>query len=56
MLFRSALLKYLGQTELSVDQVARKVRQEVATMAKGVGREQVPAIYDQLVGDFYFSK
>ena len=55
-LFTRSLLKYLGQTELSVDQVARKVRQEVATMAKGVGREQVPAIYDQLVGDFYFSK
>jgi hypothetical protein len=41
---------------LSVDRVLRNVRNEVVELAKSVGHEQVPAIYDQVVGDFYFRK
>jgi hypothetical protein len=32
--------------------VARNVRSEVVELARSVGHEQVPAIYDQMVGEF----
>jgi hypothetical protein len=38
----------------SIDRVMRNVRQEVVQLAKSVGKEQTPALYDQAVGDFYF--
>jgi len=34
--------------------VVKKVRQRVVQMAESVGHQQVPAIYDQVVGDFFF--
>ncbi len=40
-----------GQT---VDRVVRNVRNQVVELAKSVGHEQVPALYDQVIGDFYF--
>ena len=39
-----------------IDNLAREVRKKVVEAAKAVGHEQVPAIYDQVVGDFYFSQ
>jgi formylglycine-generating enzyme required for sulfatase activity len=33
----------------------KRARQEVVTLAKSVGHEQVPALYDQTVGEFYFT-
>jgi hypothetical protein len=41
---------------LSIDLIVKNVRNQVAELAKSVGREQVPAIYDQVLGDFYFAK
>jgi hypothetical protein len=46
----------MAQPGVTVDRIVRSVRNEVVTMAKSVGQEQVPAIYDQVVGDFYFQK
>jgi len=42
-----------GQT---IDKVVRTVRNQVVEMAKSVNQEQVPAIYDQVIGEFYFKK
>ena len=42
-----------GQT---IDLTIKNVRSEVARLARSVGHEQVPAIYDQVLGDFYFMK
>jgi hypothetical protein len=39
---------------LRVDSIVRDVRKKVVEAARSVGKEQVPAIYDQVVGDFYF--
>jgi len=39
-----------------VADVLRTVRQQVAQLAKSVGEEQVPAIYDQSLGNFYFTQ
>ena len=41
---------------LTVDRVVRNVRTEVVAVAKSVGHSQVPAIYDQVVGEFYFKQ
>jgi hypothetical protein len=32
----------------------RNVRTEVVGLARSVGHDQVPAIYDQVVGEFFF--
>ena len=53
-LFTRVLLKEIDKPGLSVDRMLRNVRDEVVRLAKGVGHEQVPALYDQTVGDFYF--
>jgi hypothetical protein len=36
--------------------VARSARTEVVRLARSIGHEQVPAIYDQLVGEFILMK
>ena len=38
-----------------ITNVMRNVRNEVARLAKTIGHDQVPTIYDQVLGDFYFS-
>jgi len=41
---------------VSIDKIVLNVRTEVVNLAKTVGHEQVPAIYDQVVGEFFFFK
>jgi len=53
-LFTRVLLKEMRKPGLSVDRVLRNVRAEVVKLARGVGHEQVPALYDQALGEFYF--
>lgn len=55
-LFTRTLLKYMRQKDLPIDRVMRQVRAEVVEVAKSVGHDQVPALYDQVVGDFYFTR
>jgi hypothetical protein len=55
-LFTRIFLKEMQKPGLSVDRVARNVRVEVVALAKSVGHEQVPAIYDQVVGEFFFKR
>jgi len=52
--FTRVFVKEMQKSDVSVDQVVRNVRREVVNLSKSVGHEQVPAIYDQMVGDFYF--
>ncbi len=39
-----------------IDKIVKDTRTEVVRLAKTVGHEQVPAIYDQVVGEFFFVK
>jgi hypothetical protein len=55
-LFTRTLLKHINRPGETIDRVMRTVRNEVALTAKSVGHEQVPALYDQVIGDFYFAK
>ena len=52
--FTRVLLKEIDKPGLPVDRVLRTVRDTVVRLAQSVGHEQVPALYDQTVGDFYF--
>ena len=53
-LFTRVFARQMRQPGLPVHQVLRNVRGEVARLARSVGHEQVPAIYDQVEGDFFF--
>ena len=53
-LFTRVLLKEMNRPGVSVDRVLRNVRDQVVKLAKNVNHDQVPALYDQAIGDFYF--
>jgi len=53
-LFTRVFAQEMQKPNLTIDRVVKNVRNEVAQLAKSVGHEQVPAIYDQVLGDFYF--
>jgi Caspase domain len=53
-LFTRIFVKEMLKPGLSVDRVLRNVRNEVVRLAKSVGHEQTPALYDQAIGEFYF--
>ena len=54
--FTRVLIKEMKITGVSIDKLIRNVRTQVVSLAQSIGHEQVPAIYDQVVGDFYFKK
>jgi uncharacterized caspase-like protein len=53
-LFTRILLKEMNKPGVPVDRVLRTVRDQVVRLAKNVHHEQVPALYDQAIGEFYF--
>jgi hypothetical protein len=53
-LFTRVLLKEMEKPGVSIERLVRNVRNEVARLSKSVGHDQVPAVYDQTLGDFYF--
>ncbi len=55
-LFTRVLVREMTKPGVTVDRVLRNVRNEVVSLAKSVGHEQTPALYDQAVGDFYFKQ
>jgi hypothetical protein len=55
-LFTRVFLQEMKKIDLPIDRVIKNVRTEVVRLAKTIGHEQVPAIYDEVVGDFYFKK
>ena len=55
-LFTRVFVQEMQATNITVDRVVRNSRLKVVEMAKSIGHNQVPAIYDQVVGEFYFRK
>jgi Caspase domain len=55
-LFTRLFIKEMHKSGITIDQLVRSVRSEVVKTAKSIGHDQVPAIYDQVVGDYYFKK
>jgi hypothetical protein len=54
--FTRVLLLEMKKSNVPIHQVIRNVRSEVVKLARSIGHEQVPAIYDQVDGDFFFKK
>jgi len=52
--FTRVFLEEIKNSKLSIDRIIRNVRKRVVALAETVGHKQTPAIYDQVVGDFYF--
>ena len=52
--FTRVLIREIAKPGVPADQVLRSVRDQVVRLAKGVNHEQVPALYDQSIGEFYF--
>jgi formylglycine-generating enzyme required for sulfatase activity len=55
-LFTRVFLKEMAKPNMPVDQLLRNVRQEVVRLATSVGHDQVPALFDQALGTFYFNQ
>ncbi len=55
-LFTRIFAREMQKPSVTIDRVVRSVRTEVVKLARSVGHDQVPAIYDQVVGEFYFRK
>jgi Caspase domain len=53
--FTRALLKELEEPGLSMVQIAKRTQSEVKELAAKVDHVQVPAYYDQIVGDLYLA-
>ena len=53
-LFTRVLVREMARPGLPVDRVLRNVREEVVKLARASGHEQVPALYDQALGEFFF--
>jgi len=55
-LFTRIFIKEMTKPGLSVDRILRNVRTEVVRLARSVGHEQTPALYDQAIGEFFFKQ
>jgi formylglycine-generating enzyme required for sulfatase activity len=53
-LFTRVFVNEMQRPGLSIDQTLRNVRVEVNRLAQTVRHEQVPALYDQVLGTYYF--
>jgi uncharacterized caspase-like protein len=53
-LFTREFLPMIAQPGVSATDAMRKLRTSVNSKARSVGHEQLPALYDQTDGDFYF--
>lgn len=51
--FTRVFLKEMLKPGVPLDRVLRAVRQEVVQLARSIGKDQTPALYDQTVGDFF---
>ena len=51
--FTRVLIREMDKPGVPVDQMLRNVRDQVVRLARSVNHEQVPALYDQAIGQFY---
>jgi len=53
-LFTRIFLEEMQKPGVPVDRIMKAVRSRVVSTARSINHDQVPAIYDQVVGDYYF--
>lgn len=54
--FTRVFVKQMQKPAVPIDKILKDTRSEVVNLAKTIGHEQVPAIYDQVIGEFFFKK
>jgi Caspase domain len=52
--FTRVLVKEIRNSGIPAEQILKRVRDQVVSLARSVKHEQVPALYDQSLGEFYF--
>ncbi len=52
--FTRVLIREIEKPGVPAEQILKNVRDQVVALARGVNHEQVPALYDQSIGEFYF--
>jgi hypothetical protein len=52
--FTRVFIEQMQRPSVSINDIVRATRAEVVRIANTIGHEQVPAIYDQVIGDFFF--
>jgi hypothetical protein len=52
--FTRVFIREIKKPGVPADQILKNVRDQVVQMAKSINHEQVPALYDQSIGEFYF--
>ena len=52
--FTRVLVKEIKNPGIPAEQILKHVRDQVVSLARSVKHEQVPALYDQSLGEFYF--
>jgi uncharacterized caspase-like protein len=52
--FTREFIKHMKQPGVSIDDVVRRMQDSVETLARDVGHDQRPAIYNEARGNFYF--
>jgi len=52
--FTRVLIKEISRPGVPADQMLKTVRDQVVRLARQVNHDQVPALYDQSIGEFYF--
>jgi uncharacterized caspase-like protein len=53
-LFTRILIKEIRKPGVTANQLLKNVSYQVVQLAKSVNHDQVPALYDQTIGDYYF--
>jgi hypothetical protein len=53
--FTRVFIREIKKPGVPADQILKNVRDQVVQMAKSINHEQVPALYDQSIGEFYFN-
>jgi Caspase domain len=53
--FTRVFIREIKKPGVPADQILKNVRDQVVQMAKSIDHEQVPALYDQSIGEFYFN-
>ena len=56
--FTRVFVKQMQKPAIPIDKILKDTRSEVVSLAKSIGHEQVPvpAIYDQVIGEFFFKR
>ena len=54
--FTRVFIKHMKRPSVSINEIAEDTKEEVVLLARKIGHDQVPAVYNNTVGKFFFTK